>query len=257
MEKTTKDLWNANLYDEKHSFVSNYGHELIELLNAKQGEKVLDLGCGTGDLTNVLAGLNLDVVGIDHSENMIQQAQSKYPDIPFYIADATRLSYQNEFDCVFSNATLHWIKTPEAVLQGIYQALKPGGRMVVEFGGAGNVQIITDELIKQIKEASITFTDEHFPWYFPTIGQYSSLLESIGFHVSYALHFSRPTKLSGENGLRNWLEMFSPSLFEHVPSHIKNDIFNKTIDNLHSQLYVNNSWYADYKRIRIVAIKKG
>lgn len=256
MDKTKKDLWNASLYDEKHLFVSNYGNDLIELLNPKQGEKVLDLGCGTGDLANVLYGLNMDVIGIDHSENMIQQAQNKYPHIPFYVADATQLTYQNEFDCVFSNATLHWIKTPEAVLQGIYQGLKPGGRMVVEFGGAGNVQTITDELIKQIQEAGISFTDEHFPWYFPAIGEYTSLLESIGFHVSYALHFSRPTKLSGENGLRNWLEMFSPSLFESVESHVKTHIFNTTIDNLHTQLFHNNSWYADYKRIRIIALKK-
>ena len=256
MNKTQKDVWDASLYDEKHSFVSNYGSDLIELLNPKQGEKVLDLGCGTGDLANVLHGLNTDVIGIDYSENMIQQAQDKYPHLPFYVEDATRLTYQNEFDAVFSNATLHWIKTPETVLQGIYQSLKTGGRLIVEFGGAGNVQIITDELIKQIQEAGISFTEEQFPWYFPTIGEYTSLLESIGFHVGYALHFSRPTKLSGEDGLRNWLEMFSPSLFENVDSDVKNHIFNTTINNLHTQLFYNNSWYADYKRIRIMALKK-
>ena len=256
MEIKEKDLWDASLYDEKHSFVSNYGNDLIELLNPKQGEKVLDLGCGTGDLANSLYELHMDVIGIDFSENMIQQAQNKYPHIPFYVADATQLTYQNEFDCVFSNATLHWIKTPETVLQSIYQSLKPGGRMVVEFGGAGNVQMITNELIKQIQEAGISYTDEQFPWYFPTIGQYTSLLESIGFHVGGAFHFSRPTKLSGENGLRNWLEMFSPSLFENVEANVKNHVFNTTINHLHSQLFYNNSWYADYKRIRIIALKK-
>ena len=256
MNNTQQDFWDANLYDEKHAFVSKYGNDLIELLQPKQGEKVLDLGCGTGDLANVLHGFKVDVTGIDYSENMIAQAQAKYPHIPFYVMDATRLTYENEFDAVFSNATLHWIKTPEAVLQGIFQSLKPGGRLVVEFGGAGNVQTITDELVQQIHAANIVFTDDQFPWYFPTIGQYSALLESVGFHVSYAHHFSRPTKLSGEHGMRNWLEMFSPSLFENVEQGVKNHIFNTTIHHLQKQLYYNNSWYADYKRIRVVAFKQ-
>lgn len=255
MEKI-KDLWNASLYDEKHSFVSNYGHDLIDLLNPKKEEKVLDLGCGTGDLANVLHELNVDVVGIDYSENMIEQAKTKYPQIPFHVVDATCLPYENEFDAVFSNAVLHWIKRPKEVVEGIYRSLKPSGRMVVEFGGAGNVKTITDELIKQIKAASVPYTDEHFPWYFPTIGEYTSLLESVGFHICYAVHFSRPTKLSGEDGLRNWLEMFSPSLFEKTKQGMKEHIFNTTIENLRPHLFKEGDWYADYKRIRIVAVKE-
>lgn len=256
MDNITKDLWNASLYDEQHAFVSNYGGDLIQLLQPKQGEKVLDLGSGTGDLANTLYELKTDVVGIDHSENMVKQAQQKYPHIPFYVMDATKLTYDNEFDAVFSNATLHWIKTPEAVLQSIYKSLKPDGRIVVEFGGAGNVETITTELIQHIQQAGISFTDAQFPWYFPTVGEYTTLLESVGFYVSYAHHFSRPTKLSGENGMRNWLDMFSPSLFEHVDSDVKDAIFNTTIDHLRPKLYDNESWYADYKRIRVIAFKK-
>ena len=256
MKKNKKDLWDANLYDDSHSFVSNYGNDLIELLNPKEGEKILDLGCGTGDLTNILHGLSTNVIGVDYSENMIQQAQNKYPEIQFKVMDATRLPYENEFNAVFSNATLHWIKTPEIVLQHIYKSLQPGGRFVAEFGGADNVRTITDELIKQIFEAQIPYTEDQFPWYFPTIGEYTTLLESVGFQVGYALHFSRPTKLSGENGLKNWLEMFSPSLFEHVKVETKDRIFNTTIEQLKSKLYRNQDWYADYKRILIIAIKK-
>lgn len=99
--------------------------------------------------------MKADVVGVDLSENMIQLAKSKYPQIPFFVADATKLPHENEFDAVFSNATLHWIKTPDAVLQSIYKFLKPGGRLFVEFGGAGNIQKITDELIQQIHAANI------------------------------------------------------------------------------------------------------
>lgn len=250
-----KDFWNANLYDEKHGFVSNYGNELIDLLNPQKDEKILDLGCGTGDLANVISGSGAKVVGIDASKNMVEQAKAKFPQIDFNVVDASRLPYDNEFDAVFSNAVLHWIKTPIVVAEGMYRSLKPGGRMVVEFGGAGNVKTITDALIKQIQKAGILFTEEQFPWYFPTIGEYTSLLESVGFHVNYAVHFSRPTKLSGEQGLKNWLEMFSPSLFKNVKLNKKEQIFSATIHNLRTKLYNQEDWYADYKRIRIVAVK--
>lgn len=255
METRKKDLWNASFYDNNHAFVSNYGNDLIELLHPKQGERILDLGCGTGDLANMLHGLKTTVVGVDASENMIEQAESKYPHIPFSVMDATRLTFDNEFDAVFSNAVLHWIKTPEAVLQSIFKSLKTGGRFVAEFGGAGNVRAITDALIQQIHAANIPYTEDQFPWYFPTIGQYTQLLESVGFEVCYALHFSRPTKLDGEDGLKNWLEMFSPSLFEQVEADVKAHIFNITTEQLKPKLYRNENWYADYKRIRIIAIK--
>lgn len=255
VEIMKKDLWNATLYDQQHQFVSNYGHDLIELLQPKQGESLLDVGCGTGDLANNLQQMGIAVVGIDHSANMIEQAKMKYPDIPFHVMDATKLSYKHIFDTAFSNATLHWIKDAKDVLEGIYRSLKPGGRFVAEFGGASNVQTITDELIQQIQRAGIPFTDEQFPWYFPTIGQYTALMESVGFTVGYAQHFARPTKLNGEDGLRNWIDMFSPSLFEQMDEEIKQSIIENTIKNLKEKLCKNGVWYADYKRIRVLAIK--
>lgn len=256
MTITNTDFWNAQFYDGSHSFVSNYGNDLIELLNPKQGEKILDLGCGTGDLANMLNGLNANIIGVDASKNMIEQAQTKFPHIPFSVMDAQNLTFENEFNAVFSNAALHWMKKPEAVVQGVYRSLQSGGRFVAEFGGAGNVQTITDQLIKQIITAGIPYNNADFPWYFPTIGEYTSLLESAGFHVGVAIHFSRPTKLAGENGLRNWLEMFSPNLFENVNPEVKERVFNTTSNNLKEKLYRNGDWYADYKRLRIVALKK-
>ena len=256
MQDIKKDLWNAALYDDKHTFVSNYGQDLIELLNPRQGENILDVGCGTGDLANTLYGLGVNIVGVDHSANMIAQAENKFPHIAFHVVDANTLPYENEFDAVFSNATLHWIKTPKTVLQSIHRSLKNGGRFVAEFGGAGNVQTITDELIKQIRLAGIAFTDDQFPWYFPSIGEYATLLESVGFHVGLAQHFVRPTKLDGENGLRNWIEMFSPSLFEQIDHKVKEAIIQSTIQNLKEKLCNDGVWYADYKRLRILAIKR-
>lgn len=247
------DQWNANLYDENHSFVSKFGNSLVEMLAPSKGEHILDLGCGTGDLAKRLFDEGIQVVGIDKSNNMITQAKEKYPEISFQVQDATELNYTNKFDAVFSNATLHWIKSPKQALQGIYKSLKQGGRFVAEFGGKGNVQAITDAMIHQL---GMDYHIELFPWYYPSIGEYSSLLEEVGFRVTFAQHFDRPTPLEGPNGLKNWIKMFGTSFFQGIEEENKEEIITQVENQLRSSLYLNNQWVADYKRIRIIAIKE-
>lgn len=253
--QTTGDHWNADLYDHKHSFVSKYGNSLIELLAPKQGEKILDLGCGTGDLAKKLHDAGVNIVGADKSQNMITQALNKYPHIHFMVQDATSLGFNSDFDAVFSNATLHWVKQPKQALHCIYQSLTPGGRFVAEFGGKGNVQMITEEIINQLKQSGIEYRMEKFPWYYPSIGEYTSLMEEAGFRVTFAEHFERPTPLEGENGLRNWIEMFGSQMFADIDEDKKEYIITKVENNLKEILYKNGSWIADYKRIRIIGVK--
>lgn len=253
--QTTKDIWNANLYDIKHSFVSTYGNSLAELLAPKEGEKILDLGCGTGDLANKLFEYGVEVIGVDNSGNMVKQAIQKYPHIPFKVQDATNLDYHNEFDAVFSNATLHWVQPANQALKGIYQSLKKGGRFVAEFGGKGNVQTITDEIIQQIKEAGFDFKEEHFPWFYPSIAEYANLMEEAGFRVTFAQHFDRPTPLDGDNGLKNWIDMFGNHMFNGISEHSKNEIVTKVENNLKEILYKESHWITDYKRIRVIGVK--
>ena len=247
-----KNSWNANLYDSKHGFVSKYGYDLINLLAPKKGERILDLGCGTGDLAKILHDLGVEVVGADHSEAMVQQAKSKYPDIPFVVQNATNLEYNNEFDAVFSNAVLHWVKQPELALSGIFNSLKPGGRFVAEFGGKDNVQAITAAISSQLQDAGIKFT---FPWYYPSIGEYASLMEAAGFRVILAHHFDRPTPLDGDNGLRNWIDMFASSYFEDVTPGKKTVIIEKVEQQLKTEIYIEGKWIADYKRLRVIGVK--
>jgi len=254
--KSTNDGWNAKLYDNKHSFVSKYGNSLVELFDPKQGEKVLDLGCGTGDLAHTFYKYGVEVIGVDKSENMVEQAIRKYPHIKFLVQDATKLDYYDEFNAVFSNATLHWIQPPSKALRRIYQCLKKDGRFVAEFGGKGNVQAITDEIIHQIKRAGFNFKREQFPWFYPSIAEYSTLMEDVGFRVTFAQHYDRPTKLDGYNGLKNWMEMFGDHLFNGIPEKTKNNIVTKVISNLKETLYVEGNWIADYKRIRVIGIKE-
>ncbi|WP_315906539.1 class I SAM-dependent methyltransferase [Priestia koreensis] len=249
------DRWNASLYDEKHSFVSRYGGDIVDLLDPQQGECILDLGCGTGDLAYQLYKKGANVIGVDKSENMVMEAKKKYPERSFLVGDVTELSYHEEFDAVFSNATLHWIKTPEKALQRIAQSLKPGGRFVAEFGGKGNVQTITNEIKHQCYLHHVTCTDEEFPWYYPSIGEHTTLMEGEGFHVTMACHIDRPTPLEGENGLRNWIEMFAGALLQHATTDEREEIISQAEQRLKTILYHDRRWVADYKRIRVRGIK--
>ncbi|WP_440895027.1 methyltransferase domain-containing protein [Amphibacillus sp. Q70] len=255
MKQQTTNTWNANLYDKNHSFVSKFGHSLIELLAPIKGEQILDVGCGTGDLAHEIYKLGGSIVGIDQSENMIQQAQHKYPHISFAVQDILKLEYNNAFDAVFSNAMLHWVKQPKQALHCIYNSLKPGGRFVAELGGKGNVQTITNEIIDQSEKSGITYTPEQFPWYFPSIGEYTSLMEEVGFHVIFAYQFDRPTPLEGSDGLRNWIEMFAANIFANQLKAVKERVITNVEHNLRDHLCKDNQWIADYKRLRVIGIR--
>ena len=256
MNTTKKDSWNAKLYDERHSFVSKYGSDVIELLSPQPGERILDLGCGTGDIAKKLFDIGVHVIGTDKSENMIEQAKAKYPEVTFLVKDAISLDYDNVFNAVFSNATLHWVQPPEKAIAGIYNSLIHGGRFVAEFGGKGNVQVITNEVIKQIKACGIEYHEENYPWYYPSIGEYSTLMESVGFRVVYASHFNRPTPLEGTDGLKNWINMFGNSLFDGVNQDRKDFIIANVENALKPILFKDGRWEADYKRIRVVGVKE-
>src|SRR5579863_1826995 len=137
-----KTGWNPTLYDARHAFVWEKARGLIDLLAPQPGERILDLGCGTGQLASEIASVGATVVGVDRSPEMIAEARMKFPELRFDVADARALPFAQEFDAVFSNATLHWIPQADQVIVGVVRALKPGGRFVAEFGGKGNVRIL-------------------------------------------------------------------------------------------------------------------
>lgn len=252
------NVWNADLYDDKLNFVSNFGKGIVELLQPQKSERILDLGCGTGDLTYEISKSGAVVTGMDSSDEMITKAREKYPTIPFIIEYGETFRTIEKYDAVFSNAALHWMKNAEKVVQSIEQALKTGGRFVAEFGGKGNVQTVIrgiEEVLNQEYGENVT---KRNPWYFPSIGEYSFLLERYGFKVSFAHHFNRPTVLpDGEKGLYHWLDGFADDFFPEFSKEEKMAIYVKIKDKIQQDLFKNGIWEADYKRIRIIAIKKG
>jgi trans-aconitate methyltransferase len=257
MDKASEKTWNTALYDGKNAFVWKHGAGVVELLDPQPGERILDLGCGTGHLTNQIASAGATVIGLDKSKSMIEEARRLYPDLRFEICDATDLSIEEEFDAVFSNAAIHWMKDQESVARGVRNALKPGGRFVAEFGGKGNIRAIRTALTEAVEAAGEAINAEPFARYYPTVGEYATLLESQGFRVTFAKHFDRPTKLDeGEKGLRNWLFTFADNIVEALPDNKREDVIAQVEQKLRSLLFREGNWFADYRRLRIVAIKE-
>ena len=257
MTNAREKEWDTALYDGRHSFVWKYGEDVIELLAPVQGERILDLGCGTGHLTSLIAAAGADVVGVDKSPSMIESAKRSYPDLEFIESDATTLDFDSEFDAVFSNATIHWVKDQRALASAIRRALKPGGRFVAEFGGKGNLSAVREALKRAMSNIGHQVTNGGLERYYPSIGEYATLLESAGFRVTNAVHFERPTKLeNGERGLRDWLATFADNVLDRLTPEERSKVFLDVESQLRNELFRDGSWFADYRRIRIVATKR-
>jgi trans-aconitate methyltransferase len=253
----TEKTWDAALYDQKNAFVWKHGTGVIELLAPQAGERILDLGCGTGHLTNQIALGGTVVIGIDKSNTMIEEARRLYPEIRFEVADAVSFRFDQPFDAVFSNAAIHWMKDQPAVARCIWESLKPGGRFVAEFGGKGNISAIRSALSEAVEAAGEKINSEPFARYYPSIGEYATLLEDQGFRVTFATHFDRPTKLDeAEKGLRNWLFTFTDNVIEDLPESKREAVIAQVERALRPKLFRDGSWLADYRRIRITASKE-
>jgi trans-aconitate 2-methyltransferase len=248
------DRWDSALYEDRHSFVWKAGAALLDLLDPKPGEKILDVGSGTGNLTAQIAERGAEVLGIDASVSMVAQARQNFPKLKFALADARSFSLEDEFDAVFSNAALHWVREAEEAVKCIAAALKPGGRFVMEMGGQGNIARImagTEEVLR-----GAGYKGEH-TWYFPSVGEYSSILEANGFDVRLAENFGRWTKLEHpERGMREWLEMFGGAYFDDVPPAEREKLVRQIEEKLRPSLWCDGNWYADYRRLRVVAEKR-
>jgi len=240
--------WDPREYHERHSYVFQYGEALLDLLAPQTGERILDLGCGAGQLTAAIARTGAVAAGIDASPEMIAQARANFPALDFRIGDATNFSVPQPLDAVFSNAALHWVKNAGAAAVCISRALKPSGRFVAELGGQGNVQSIVNALRDVLGPAEL-------PWFFPAIGEYASLLESHGLEVRRAELFDRPTRVEGEDGMEHWLAVFGGGIVSGMPEAKQKEVWRSVAQKLRPQCYREGGWTLDYRRLRVAAIR--
>ena len=254
-ERPDRNDWDSSTYDGSHSFVYEYGSDVVDLLDPQPDERILDLGCGTGHLTDRIGDDAAEVVGLDRSAEMIEEARASYPAWEFRRADAREFTVSDPFDAVFSNAVLHWIDDQEAVLGRVADALRPGGRFVAELGGRGNVATIVDAVREELTTRG--YEPSVHPWYFPTVGEHATRLEAHGFEVRCATLFDRPTELDdGEAGLAAWLGMFGDRLLGSVPDDRRSAVVAGIEDRLRDDRYDDGTWTADYRRLRFVAVRR-
>src|SRR5690348_13338875 len=253
----TTITWDAKLYDDKHAFVWEKAKGVVQLLSPKAGERILDLGCGTGHLTAQIAATGADVIGIDRSPEMISQAREQFPKLHFEVADARHLDFERQFDAVFSNAVLHWIVEPELVVRSVAAALVPGGRFVAEFGGKGNITRLLAAINRAYAKLGIESGLADNIWYYPSVAEYSLLLEKEGLEVRDAKLFDRPTRLEdGERGLEVWLRMFVKFALDRLPAQCQQEFLREIETQARPELFTNENWELDYRRLRIAAWKQ-
>lgn len=243
--------WDPQRYARNAGYVPKLGQPVVELLAPQPGERILDLGCGDGVLTETLVALGCQVVGVDASPRQIAAAQKRGLNV--LLMDAQNLTFDNEFDAVFSNAALHWIKGADEVIGGVWRALKPGGRFVGEFGGQGNVAKIRNALHAALTRRGVDPWAAD-PWYFPTPQEYSQLLEAQGFTVNFIKLIPRPTPLPTD--ITGWLDTFGESFTRRLPATERAAFVAEVRDALKPHLCDSQGrWTADYVRLRFAAAK--
>jgi trans-aconitate methyltransferase len=251
MRKAVKMNWDAEKYGKDFSFVYKYGEGVLKLMDIRPGMKVLDLGCGNGVLTGKMAEEGVEASGIDASPEQIEAAKKAYPKLSFRVGDATNFRLPERVDAVFSNAVFHWIarKDQPAMMRCVHKALNEGGQFVFEMGGYRNNAVIHSAMDRAFADHGLVY---QVPFYFPTIGEYSGMLENAGFHVTYMNLFARPTVLSGENGMADWIRMFIRKPFEavNIKESMKNSIIDEAVSLMKPLLYQDGVWTADYVRLR-------
>jgi trans-aconitate methyltransferase len=248
---STPQTWDPASYAQNARFVSDLGSPVVDLLVPKAGERILDLGCGDGVLTKKLADLGCEVVAVDSSVPQVEAARKL--GLNAFAISAEELQYNEEFDAVFSNAVLHWIKRADVMLARVYRSLKPGGRFVAECGGHGCVHKIRTALVQALDRQGFE-GEARVPWYFPTPGDYATRLEGAGFRVDSIALIPRPTPLPGD--IIGWLEIFALNFFQGFSDEARNDYLHEVRTVLEPQLRgADGRWVADYVRLRFAATK--
>lgn len=243
--------WDPDAYARNARFVSDLGAPVVELLAPKPGERILDLGCGDGVLTKKLAECGCEVVAIDSSAPQIDATRKLNLDA--HVMNAEDLPFQEEFDAVFSNAALHWIKRADEMIASVYRSLKPGGRFVAECGGHGCVDKIRTALVRALNRRGLD-GESRVPWYFPTPGDYATRLERARFRVDNIALIPRPTPLPGD--IIGFLETFGHSFVQGFSDKERADYLHEVQAALEPQLRNSDGiWIADYVRLRFAATR--
>jgi len=244
-----KQAWSAEGYAENAHFVPELGSGVLDWLDAIPGERILDLGCGDGVLTAKVVQAGAEAIGVDASEELLEAARARGLDVR--LMDGQALTFDGEFDAVFSNAALHWMPRAADVVQGVARALKPGGRFVAEFGGHGNIAA-TVSALRAVAKYRRLHRELVGGWFNPTAEEYGTLLQAHGCQIERIGLYPRPTPLP--TGLRGWLLTFRKPFFDALSETDRGSALAELEELLAPSLRdQSGNWSADYVRLRVRA----
>jgi len=231
--------WRPEKYERSSSAQKLWAEELIRKIEIDGSERVLDIGCGDGKITAGIADLvpNGSVLGIDSSGEMVRFAMEKFPpeihkNLRFAEADARDLHFDEEFDLVVSFATLHWIWDHRPVLRGIERALKPGGRIFLQFGGRGNAAAplgIADEMTGEERWRSY-FEGFDFRYAFFGPEEYRAWLEEAGLLPQRVELIPKEMIQPNPEAFASWIETTWHPYLERVPEGLRRDFISEIVD---------------------------
>lgn len=244
-------IWDAEVYGKNGAFVHGLAGDVLGWLAPQPGERILDLGCGDGQLSARIAVSGAAVIGLDASPQMAAAARSRGIDVQEGAAESMPFA-DRAFDAVFSNAALHWVRNHDAMLAEVRRVLKPGGRFVAEFGGHGNIAAMLVAFAAAL--ARHGFHDyEGNANYFPATNVYRRMLQRHGFQVERIELVPRPTLLP-ESGMAGWFNTFRRGVLETLPEEARAAVVNETVALLEPVLRdEDGNWTADYVRLRFIA----
>lgn len=243
--------WDPQAYGREGAFVHKLADGVVEWLDPKPDERILDLGCGDGQLTQRLAAVGTRVVGVDASTAMVEAAKSR--GVHALHGSAEHLAFADaEFDAVFSNAALHWVRGQDEMLAEVQRVMKRGGRFVAEMGGHGNIAAIRVALMAVLARHGYPDREDGVNYY-PTPDAYRVRLERHEFTVDRIELIPRPTPLS-DGGMEGWLNTFRRGVLDGLPSELRQAMISETCALLAPALQdEDGNWIADYVRLRFVA----
>jgi len=248
-----KTMFDPEVVRMRQRFVTEFGMPVLELMNPQPGERILDVGCGLGSICEKLNGMGCTTVGVDISNTMIEAA--KQLGVDARVMNAENMTFNEEFDAVYSNSALHWMRHLNRVMAGVMRALKPGGRFVGELGGKGSIATII-AAIRQVMDSHGIEMESVQSWYFPSISELSAILERAGFNIRSMELIDRPTVLPGD--IRDWIKMFGRHYLDSWDAS-ERERFLDAVKAIGEKTMVNEAgeWIADYRRMRFVAMKPG